>query len=236
MEYLVNSPGLGEIYRSVGVVIKPEYVIHDFLISLPLLVLVVLVVYLFSKGVYRLTGSNYKARKFIHFAAGAVIAILAPYIFYTPIVFAVMSFLLFLVVYFPHKKGRLLRWFQIERKYGEVYFTFAYFALFSIFWYIDINIAIASALFMAIGDGVTGLIKERYYGRREEEKKVKGLNLGNLGMLIVSLPIGYYYCGWSGVVAAVFASLIESFEGIDDNVTIPFGSAAVIALLKLFGV
>ncbi len=235
MDYLVSSPGIERIFHIVGVTIKPEYIIHDTIIALPIFLLVLLVVYVFSRMVYHLTGSNYKARKFIHFAAGAVAAILAPYLFYTPFIFVIMSFILFLIVYFPHKKGSLLYWFQIERKYGEVYFTFAYFALFSIFWYIDINIAIASALFMAIGDGVTGLIKERYYGRREEEKKVKGLNLGNLGMWIVSTPIGYYYCGWAGVIAATFASLIESFEGIDDNVTIPFGSAAIIVLSKLIG-
>ena len=235
VEPLVKSVGLEEVYRLAGAVVKPEYIIHDLLVSIPLFVLVVLVVYVFSRIVYHLTGSNYKARKFIHFAAGAVAAVLAPYLFYTPFVFVLMSFILFLIVYFPHKKGSLLYWFQIEKKYGEVYFTFAYFALFSIFWYIDINIAIASALFMAIGDGVTGLIKERYYGRREEEKKVKGFNLGNVAMMIVSVPIGYYYCGVAGAIAAVFVSILESFEGIDDNVTIPFGAAAMISLLKLFG-
>ena len=235
MEYLVSSPGLEVLYRELGATIEPEYIIHDFLVALPLFILTLLVVYVFSRAVYHFTGSNYKARKFIHFAAGAVAAILAPYLFYTPIVFALISFVLFLLVYFPHKKGSLLYWFQIERKYGEIYFTFAYFSLFSIFWYIDVNIAIASALFMAVGDGVTGLIKERYYGRREEEKKVKGFNLGNVGMILVSVPIGYYYCGWAGVIAAIFVSILESFEGIDDNVTIPFGAAAIISLLKLFG-
>ncbi len=224
-----------EIYHHFGVTVRPEYIVHDFVVALPLFILVLLVVYVFSRAVYHLTGSNYKARKFIHFAAGAVAAVLAPYLFYTPFVFATISFILFLLVYFPHKKGSLLYWFQIERKYGEVYFTFAFFALFSIFWYIDINIAVASALFVAVGDGVTGLVKERYYGRREEEKKVKGLNLGNLAMLLVSVPIGYYYCGWAGAIAAVFVSILESFEGIDDNVTIPFGSAAIISLLKVLG-
>jgi len=201
VEPLVKSPGLETIYQMIGVEITPEMIIHDFLMAVPLFILVLLVVYSFSRAVYHLTGSNYKARKFIHFAAGAVAAILAPYIFYTPFAFVLMSFILFLIVYFPHKKGSLLYWFQIERKYGEVYFTFAYAVLFSIFWYIDINIAIASALFMAIGDGVTGLIKEKYYGRREEEKKVKGFNLGNLAMMAVSVPVGYIYCGAAGVIA-----------------------------------
>ncbi len=235
MEYLVKSIGFDKIIEMLNITIKPEYIIHDVLVAIPLIILSFLSVYIFSKIIYEIFHSNYKARKFIHFAAGAVVAVLTPYLFYTPFIFALMCFILFLMVYFPHKRGDLLYWFQIEKKYGEIYFCFAYFALFSIFWYIDINIAIASALFMAVGDGITGLIKERYYGKREEEKKVKGFNLGNIGMMLVSVPIGYIYCGAAGVIAAIFVSILESMEGIDDNVTVPFGGAAAICLLKVLG-
>jgi dolichol kinase len=209
-----------------------EVIVLDTIKAIILGVLAVVVVYL-SKIAYEIK-SNYFARKFIHFACG-IVTIFIPYIFKTPVPLALMFFGLFYWLYLHHKKMRLMKWFQIEKLYGEVYFCFAYFALFLIYWYYDINIAIASVLFMAFGDGITGIVKEHFYGKREFEKLVKGLNLGNLAMLLICLPIGYYYCGIAGILGAIFASWIESFEKIDDNVTIPFGSAAVITLFKSFG-
>jgi len=104
--------------------------------------------------------------------------------------------------------------------------------LFSIFWNLDVWIAVTAALFMAFGDGITGIIKEHFYGKRENERAVKGLNWGNLAMFLVCAPIGYVFEGVPGLVAAVYASLVEAFYGVDDNVTVPLGSAAIMWLLK----
>jgi dolichol kinase len=49
---------------------------------------------------------------------------------------------------------------------------------------------------------------------------------------LVCSPIGYAFEGIPGLVAAVYASLVEAFYGIDDNVTVPLGSAAIIWLLR----
>lgn len=209
-------------------------IIHDLLIGLPLLAWAVFVTFVLAKWFYR-RYSNYRARKAIHYFAGGLIALIAPYIFETPYVFVTASFLLFIGMYLPHAWGRPLKWFQIEGKYGEVYFTFSYFVLFAIFWNLDIWIAVTAALFMAFGDGVTGIVKEYYYGKRENERAVKGLNLGNLAMFLVCAPIGYVLEGGPGLVAAVYASLVEAFYGVDDNVTVPLGSAAIMWLLKSAG-
>ncbi len=206
--------------------------IHDLIVALPFLVWVLFVVHVLSKWFYR-RFSNYRARKAIHYFAGGFAALLAPFLFQTPYVFPLMSFLLFIYTYLPHARGRLMEWYQIPGLYGEVYFTFSYFVLFAIFWRIDIWIAVTAALFMAFGDGITGIVKEMYYGRREEERKVKGLNLGNLAMFLVCAPIGLALKGIPGLVAAVYASLVEAFEGIDDNVTVPLGSAAIMWLLSV---
>ncbi len=206
-------------------------ILHDILIGIPVFAWVVIVTFLVSKWFYR-RYSNYRARKAIHYFAGGIVALLAPFIFQTPYVFVTASFLLFIVTYLPHAWGRPLKWFQIEGKYGEVYFTFSYFVLFSIFWNLDVRVAVTAALFMAFGDGITGIVKEQFYGKRENERAVKGLNWGNLAMFLVCAPIGYVFEGVPGLIAAVYASLVEAFYGVDDNVTVPLGSAAIIWLLK----
>ena len=209
--------------------------VHDIIIGIPIFAWVVLVTFFISKWFYR-RYSNYRARKSIHYFAGGIVALLAPFIFQTPYVLVLASFLLFIMTYLPHAWRRPLKWFQIEGKYGEIYFTFSYFVLFSIFWNLDVWIAVTAALFMAFGDGITGIVKEHFYGRRENERAVKGLNLGNLAMFLVCAPIGYVFEGVPGLVAAVYASLVEAFYGIDDNVTVPLGSAAIMWLLKGLGV
>ena len=207
-----------------------EALLHDLLVSVLLFGWVVFVVFWLSKWFYR-RYSNYRARKAIHYFAGGIVALLAPYVFYTKWPMVLASFGFFIVTYIPHALGKRFEWFQIEGKYGEVYFTFSYFVLFSIFWDINVWIAVTAALFMAFGDGITGIIKEHYYGRRENERAVKGLNLGNLAMFLVCAPIGYVLMGIPGLVAAAYASLIEAFYGVDDNVTVPLGSAAIMWLL-----
>ena len=56
--------------------------------------------------------------------------------------------------------------------------------------------------------------------------------MGNLAMFLVCAPIGYALQGIPGLIAAVYASLVEAFYGVDDNVTIPLGSAAIMWLLR----
>ncbi len=212
-------------------IVVMDPLIHDLVIALPALVWVLLVVHVVARWFYK-RYSNYRARKAIHYFAGAIAALMAPFFFKTPYVFPLVCFLLFIYTYIPHARKRLMYWFQIPGLYGEVYFTFSYFVLFSIFWELDIWIAVTAALFMALGDGITGIIKEKYYGRREQEHAVKGLNWGNLAMFLVCAPIGFAFKGIPGLVAAVYASLVEAFEGIDDNVTVPLGSAAIMWLLR----
>ncbi|MEM4434905.1 MAG: hypothetical protein QXP10_02370, partial [Sulfolobales archaeon] len=62
--------------------------------------------------------------------------------------------------------------------------------------------------------------------------------LGNLGMFVVTLPIGIYYAGYVGLVAALIASLVEHYEIpplLDDNVLITVSSLAVLVTSKLLG-
>ena len=100
------------------------------------------------------------------------------------------------------------------------------------------NIAIASTLFIAFGDGITGII--RNFTRKKREKDW----WGSLGMLLVNLLIGYVYCGWIGIVGAIASVFLEAPEiflskgkkfkpTIDDNIIVAMGAATIMYLLSL---
>ncbi len=83
---------------------------------------------------------------------------------------------------------------------------------------------------MGAGDSITGLIRSRVYGR-----EVKG-NWGSVGMLGTCLILAYFiHPYWIGAAGAVTAVLAERFTKttryVDDNLTIPLASAAVMGLL-----
>lgn len=91
-------------------------------------------------------------------------------------------------------------------------------------------LAIIPLTYMGAGDAVTGLIRARIYGR-----EVKGL-WGSLGMLVTCLLLSYfitpYWIGAAGSVAAVLAEkFTKTSRYVDDNLTIPLVSAAVMSAL-----
>jgi phytol kinase len=99
--------------------------------------------------------------------------------------------------------------------------------------------AVASLLFMAWGDGVTGLVRSRFY-----KQPVKGI-WGSLAMLAVCLAVSWFMIKpfWIGVIASVAATAAERIFGdvglvkkIDDNLAVPVISLSVIlGLLALTG-
>lgn len=208
----------------------------DIIWALVILAWILFVVEFLSKQVAKRV-NVYITRKFIHIFAGGLPAALAPLLFKTPYPIIVICSLLFLNALYPHIQGKEKGWYQIKDNYGDVYFCFSYLVLFTLFWKIDLNIAVAAALFVALGDGVTGVIRSYTRGKREKDW------FGSLGMLLTCLPIGYLYCGLPGIAGAVAATFFEAPElflsrgkvtkpTIDDNIIIPLGSAAVIYLLK----
>lgn len=95
-------------------------------------------------------------------------------------------------------------------------------------------LAVVPILFMAWGDMLTGIVRNRFYGR-----EVKG-NLGSVAMLIVCLIVAYFFEPyWIGAIGAVVATLVERFTPlsrgwIDDNWTIVLSSLLVMGLLYSF--
>ena len=91
-------------------------------------------------------------------------------------------------------------------------------------------LAIIPLTFMGAGDAITGLIRNKVYGR-----EVKG-NWGSLGMLVTCLVLAYFIEPyWIGAIGAAVATLTEKFtkttKYVDDNFTIPLLSALVMGVL-----
>ena len=180
--------------------------------------------------------SIYVARKVIHMLGGGVVALLAPYVFTSPLVPMLAAYLLTAYLLYVRATGKKMNWFMEEDSRGEVYFTFAYGTLLLLMWIIEPNywgtkdmyIPLVPIYYMSFGDGVTGIIRNYVYRQRK-----KGL-WGSLGMLIVSTVIGYYYFGLVGLASAIVATVAELSSVIDDNLTVSFSSFAfLLVFVKL---
>jgi len=93
-------------------------------------------------------------------------------------------------------------------------------------------LAIIPLTFMGAGDAVTGLVRNAVYKR-----EVKG-NWGTVGMLVTCLTLAYfvqpYYVGVAGAVTATLAErFTKTTRFVDDNLTIPLVSGAVMLLLQI---
>lgn len=166
----------------------------------------------------------YVARKVIHILSGGLVAILVPYLFRSPAMPLVGGLGMLALTLLPRLKGERFDWFQVEGNLGEVYFCLTWTIVIVSLWYYDLNAGVASALFMSFGDGVTGIVRNKVYRRWS-----KGL-AGSAAMLLVSLPIGYFYKGMIGMIAAIVATLAERWPRLDDNIAVPLLSAAVMVL------
>ena len=171
----------------------------------------------------------YMARKAIHILSAGVSVLLACAIFSDwlgPLLMGSLMVAYTVVGHFrkPHN------WFQIRKNYADVYFTVACTGLLVIFWNYNVWIGVLSALFLAWGDGLTGVVRNCVYGRRN-----KGL-WGTVAMFAVCMALAYFMNGRVGYIAfvsAAFASVAERFEQIDDNISIPFGSSIIMMLPAL---
>lgn len=204
-------------------------IFNDLLTGLPLVVYNTLIILYVSRKVSERFGT-YVARKSIHILSAGVSVLLAPFVFsdWTVPLFLGSCLVAFTVFGHTHKR---FAWFQIRHNYADVYFTVACTTLLVAFWVFgNVWIGVLSALFLAWGDGVTGVVRSLVYKRRN-----KGI-WGNLAMFVVCVSLGLLMngrVGYAGLIGAVFASVVEKFERVDDNISIPFGSAILMAVLTL---
>ena len=88
-------------------------------------------------------------------------------------------------------------------------------------------------MFMAFGDGITGVVRNALYRKRTKRP------VGNVFMLEVCLLIGYTFASMAvhpivlwALFAAMVASIVERFEigPIDDNVPITLASMIILII------
>jgi len=172
---------------------------------------------------------TYMARKAIHILSAGISVLLARLIFSDLLAPLLLGSLMIAFTVFGHLR-KPYSWFQIKQNYADIYFTVACTVLLVAFWNYNIWIGVLSALFLAWGDGLTGIVRNFVYGKRNKSI------LGNFAMFAVCMTLALLMNGRVGYVAfvgAAFASVVEKFERIDDNISIPFGSAIIMTLLPL---
>ncbi len=211
----------------------PTTIKNELVIASILAIYVILVVYgtkltynYFSRKGLPHNVAVYYNRKIIHMAAGGFVAILVPFIFNSPIIPFLMAFALGGFLYYWHWKNRLLYWFQTKENMFEVNFTIAWGISLLLLWLItgDPKIAVVPAMFIAFGDAITGIIRNAVFAKRTKHW------YGNLGMLLVVVPLGYIYAGYYGAIAGIISSIVERYEfpPVDDNLLIALSSTLIL--------
>jgi phytol kinase len=220
---------------------------ESMIAEFPLVVLItgaVLIGLWVSNIVYDLGVPHYISRKIGHGAGG--IAFLVSFAFSSPawpiIVAAGLGVLLLVARLVRPKTFRGVGGTgRSETTMAEVWFAWIAIPVFGISWlWLDKpEVAVTSLLFMAWGDGVTGLVRSQVYHRQ-----VKGW-WGSLAMLIVCLSISWvfirpYWIGAAGSLIAVITERVFGDNGVikwaDDNWAIPLVSmGAILGLMALAG-
>jgi dolichol kinase len=182
----------------------------------------------------------YYNRKIVHMLAGGVGSLMVPLVFTDLWYPLVAGLLLTLFTWVAHLSGLRMVWFQTSENTNDVKFALMWAASVSALWWLlgDPWLAILPALYMAFGDGVTGVVRNALVHRRSKHP------IGNVFMLLVCVPMGWVIGGnadpaipvW-GVASAVVATLVERYElgPIDDNVLITVCASAVLLLGALIG-
>ena len=209
----------------------------DFIPAAVLMVWVLFVVFYAAKRVFDVAlkhgyaerSAAYFGRKTIHILGAGVVTLLLPFTFSEPFIPLAMALLLTLAVYLPHRTGKLYSWFQDPNNEYEVDFTLMWGLVLFLTWFLvhSFWLGAVPVLFMAFGDGVTGIVRNIRY-----KKRVKGWE-GSLAMLATSLPIGATL-GWAGLLAAFASTAAEKQPYIDDNVAVPLVALCVLLAGWLF--
>ena len=171
----------------------------------------------------------YVGRKIVHIFGGGITAILIPFFYegYYELVtisaFGLAAYLLF------RRRYQRMYWFQIKENMYEVHFAFAYGSILLIGVLLqNLMIGLIPLFFMSFGDSATGLIRAV-----TQKRHVKSWE-GSLGMFIICSVIGYGFLGVYGIGIGAVATLVEKIPGIDDNITVPIITAALVYLQATF--
>ena len=177
----------------------------------------------------------YYNRKIVHMMAGGVGSLCVPVLFVDYWYPLVCGILMTIFTYAAHASGTRMFWFQTDQNQNDVKFTLMWWTSITMIWVLvgDPWLAIVPSLFMAFGDGVTGVVRNAVIKKRSKNP------IGNVFMFIVSAPLGYIVAGMGdpsipvwGLISAAIATFVERYEfgPIDDNILITVFATAVLML------
>ena len=175
----------------------------------------------------------YYNRKVAHMLAGGVPVIAAPLVFNDPIWVLLGGILGSIGLATTHLLDRRLWWMQTEQNMNDATFALMLGISVYVIWEYSNEpwLAVLPSLFMAFGDGVTGIIRNKMFKRRTKSA------WGNVGMAALCLPLGYFVGSLAepgipvwGLLSGLVASIVERYEfgPIDDNVLIVVFSSIVL--------
>lgn len=182
----------------------------------------------------------YYNRKIVHMLAAGVVILIIPFVFTQPWLPLLGGFALGTFTAYMHKFGGRMHWMQSPKNMNDSSFSFMLGLSIFLLWMLfdDPWLAVLPSLFMAFGDGVTGVVRNKLFARRTKSA------WGNVAMAIVSLPMGWFVGAaattpipfW-GLIAGAISSFVERYEfgPIDDNILIALASTAVLILGAFYG-
>lgn len=180
-----------------------------------------------SNLLYDKTKNFVYSRKLAHGLVG--IAILSTlWLFDSPLVPFTLSLVILAVFVATHsreifygvaKKGRL----------SEIYFASSCAVCFASWWVVDPKIGVASALFLAWGDGITGIV--RWITSKKHAKTFSGTAANLVACLLIALLVTPYWVGVGGAAVAValehLCGDVGRIQWLDDNMAMPLGALIV---------
>lgn len=193
--------------------------------------------WMMGKGVEKHVAIYYD-RKVVHIFGGGISTLFVPFVFESPIFPLMIGIILAIFTYIPYYRDKILYWVQTEENMNDVKFCIMWGVIVFLLWYSLGSpwIAIIPPAMMAFGDGITGVSRNFFFKKRTKHP------LGNVFMLAVCLPIGYFFAGFEGlafwgVLAALVATFVERYEfgPIDDNVLITVFAAIVLFIGSWYG-
>lgn len=175
----------------------------------------------------------YFNRKIIHVLAGGVAAVVVGTYFTNYTTVALMVAVIAVGNYLPHRRRKLMHWYQVEENMFEVHFILMWGLVMGLGFYVgDVRMGVLPILFMSVGDGVTGFVRNAIYRRRTKSW------VGNVAMASFCVPVGYVMMDVAGAFAGIASSLVEKFEfgPVDDNITVPLVALICLQAFRISGV
>lgn len=190
-----------------------------------------LLVFAVSNYIHDRGAPFYISRKVSHLASAPLMVAL-PLLFESIVYPLALSAAFFGLLLITHRYN-VFHGFAKKGRLSELWFPFSVFLSIAVLWPIDPWAAIVPPLFLAIGDGFTGITRMVLYKR-----EVKGWG-GTGACAFVCIPIGAVLISpfWLGILAAVGATFAERYCGdaegslvpLDDNLSMPLFAVVIIA-------